>query len=378
MFNVSDITRNEFMLTGGLSGNGYDWWWHSFTAKSTKTGEERPFFVEFFICNPALGGKEPVFGQLPENKEKGVKPSYLMIKAGCWGKEHAQLHRFFGIEEVDIKGTAPFSISAGECYASENRLFGNINVSEEEKEAHPEWMSDAGKIQFNLTIEKEVAFNVGYGAGKPLRLAEAFEMYWHAEGMKSLFYGSVIFNGEEFEVIPESSYGYADKNWGKDFTSPWLWLSSNHMVSRKTGKELTNSVFDIGGGRPKVYFMPLERKLLGAFYYEGKEYEYNFSKPWTGAKTRFKFEEKEDEVVWKVILNNSESVMKVEVHCKKEDMLFINYEAPNGKKLHNKLFNGGNGTGRVWLYKIEDGLQKLVDDIDIYNVGCEYGEYDEE
>ena len=33
------------------------------------------------------------------------------------------------------------------------------------------------------------------------------------------------------------------------------------------------------------------------------------------------------------------------------------YEAPNGKKRHNRLWNGGNGRGRVWLYR--DG--RLID-----------------
>ena len=32
-------------------------------------------------------------------------------------------------------------------------------------------------------------------------------------------------------------------------------------------------------------------------------------------------------------------------------MLLVNYEAPNGLKRHNKLFNGGNGYGIVKLYK---------------------------
>ena len=35
--------------------------------------QEKPFFIEFFTINPALGEKDPVFGQLPENKEEGKK-----------------------------------------------------------------------------------------------------------------------------------------------------------------------------------------------------------------------------------------------------------------------------------------------------------------
>ena len=55
-------------------------------------------------------------------------------------------------------------------------------------------------------------------------------------------------------------------------------------------------------------------------------------------------------------------------------MLLINYEAPNGKKLHNRLWNGGSGEGRVKLYK----GKKLIDEVICRNVGCEYGEYDKE
>ena len=79
-----DISRDRFMLVGGLSRRGYDWWWHSFTGHHAQTGKPRAFFIEFFTCNPALGGAEPVLGQLPANKEAGKAPSYVMVKAGSW------------------------------------------------------------------------------------------------------------------------------------------------------------------------------------------------------------------------------------------------------------------------------------------------------
>ena len=85
MSNRQDITRDGFMLDGSFARKGYDWWWHCFSAKNERTGENRSFFIEFFTCNPALGGSLPVYGQLPENREKGILPSYLMVKAGWWG-----------------------------------------------------------------------------------------------------------------------------------------------------------------------------------------------------------------------------------------------------------------------------------------------------
>ena len=82
MFNHHDISRDACMLRGPLAHHGYDWWWHSFTAQDAETGEDKPFFIEFFVCNPALAEDEPILGQLPASKEAGKRPSYLMVKAG--------------------------------------------------------------------------------------------------------------------------------------------------------------------------------------------------------------------------------------------------------------------------------------------------------
>ena len=378
MFQIHDITRDAFMLRGPLSHQGYDWWWHSFTARDAETDEEKPFFVEFFTCNPALGEAEAILGQLPENRAAGRKPSYLMVKAGAWGEGHAQLHRFFGWKEVNLHEDAPFEIKADDCLASENRLRGSIRITEEEAAAHPEWMSDAGEMKWDLSVEKQIAFHVGYGASKPLRDIEAFAMYWHAEGMKTAYSGTVEFNRRKYLVTPETCYGYADKNWGRDFTSPWVWLSSNCLKSTKTGKELKNSVFDIGGGRPKIYFVPLDRRLLGAFWYEGKEYDFNFSKVWLKVKTRFSFREDGEKVYWHVIQENIHAKMDTEIVCRKKDMLFVNYEAPDGSKRHNRLWNGGNGWGVIRLYEKQGDKEKLIDEVLATHVGCEYGEYDQE
>ena len=284
-----------------LCKKGYDWWWHSFTAIHELTGEEKPFFIEFFTCNPALGREIPILGQLPENKVRGLKPSYLMIKAGWWGEDATQLHKFIAWNDVKIKAKAPYCVQSGDFFASDTCLKGNIEISCEESAAHPEYMCGYGSMSWDLRIDKRIAYNVGYGASRFFRDIKAFEMYWHAEGMKSLYEGDVILNGQHYIVKPDTSFGYADKNWGRGFTSPWVWLSSNNLTSSITGKKLENSVFDIGGGRPKIYFLALERKLLGGFFYEGKEYEYNFSKFWTLPKTEFDATETEDKIIWHVI-----------------------------------------------------------------------------
>ncbi|MDO4961550.1 MAG: hypothetical protein Q4E57_06835 [Eubacteriales bacterium] len=389
MFNKHDISKDRFMLDGKFATKGYDWWWHSFTGINEETGEEKAFFIEYFTCNPGLGGKKPILGQDPANKAAKSLPTYLMVKAGCWGRDAKQIHRFFGWDNVKIDTGRAFSIEADDCYASEYLLKGSVNVSADDAAKHPEYMCDAGSMNWELAVDKKVAFNVGYGTSDALCAAKAFEMYWHAEGMKTAFEGKVVLDGVSYKVSPETCYGYADKNWGSNFTSPWVWLSSNDLTSRLSGKRLENSVFDIGGGRPKVYFVPIERKLLGAFWHEGKCFEYNFSKLWAPSATRFKCEETGDRIVWKVVQENSTSLMKTYVTCKKEDMLFINYESPDGEKRYKRLWNGGNGIGRIKLYKKVRGngasagkaaskyRLELIDDIDVGHIGCEYGEYSE-
>lgn len=372
MLNVKDQTRDELMLERGLSRCGYDWWWHSFTTRNAITGQERPFFFEFFVCNPALGGDKPVFGQLPENKVQGRKPSYLMVKAGSWGSDAAQLHRFFAYNDVSINAKAPYSIKAGDCYVDEFSSSGHICISDADAKDHPEWMCDGGEMSWNLKIDKQVAFNVGYGAGKLFRYLQAFNMFWHAQGMKTFYSGEVYWKGEKYIVEPETCYGYADKNWGKDFTSPWVWLSSNNLVSKISGKRLNDSVFDIGGGCPKVGPIAFQRKLLSAFWYEGKAYEFNFSKFWTRTRTVFDCRETETQIVWHVEQSTWTNRMVTDITCEKSDMLLVNYEAPDGKKRHNRLWNGGNGKGTISLYH----KGQLIDTVEARNIGCEYGEYD--
>lgn len=374
MFNKHDVSRNACQLFGGQAKCGYDWWWHSFTGRHAESGEEKAFFIEFFVCNPAHGGKAPIFGQLPENRAKGIRPSYLMVKAGAWGEDAAQLHRFFGWEEAQVSFGVPFSVEAADCLCTETELRGSVKVFEEAAAAHPEYLCQAGEMRWDLKVEKKTAFHVGFGASKLFRKLQLFHMFWHAEGMKTAYSGEVWWRGEKYIIRPETCYGYADKNWGKDFTSPWVWLSSNHLTSKLTGKQLHDSVFDIGGGCPQIGPIALKRKLLSAYWHEGKAYEFNFSKFWTFTRTKFDCRETETEIIWHVEQRTWRNRMVTDITCQKKDMLLVNYEAPDGRKRHNRLWNGGNGCGTVRLYR----GGKLIDEVLCENVGCEYGEYDPE
>ena len=167
MANIHDISRNAFMLRGPLAKKGYDWWWHSLTAENAETGEKKPFYIEFFCCNPARAEDEPVIvWNDPEKQKKGVLPSYVMVNVGFWGEDHGQLHNFYAWKDVSLHPDAPYAISCGGCTCSETHTEGRVCVTPEERDAHPEWMCDAGEMSWKLDIDKKIAFHVGYGAGK--------------------------------------------------------------------------------------------------------------------------------------------------------------------------------------------------------------------
>lgn len=376
---TSDIRRDACMLVRGLASQGYDWWWHSFTARDAQSGEEKPFFIEFFVCNPKLGGSKPLFGLSADGSRPGDsahRPSYLMVKVGTWGKDARQLHRFFSWDEVDLGKGVPFYVAADDCLCCETNLVGRVEVTPEEAQAHPEWMSDAGSAYFDLSVDKQIAFNVGYGAGTAFREMQSFDMFWHAEGIKTKYSGDIWLDGRHYVVTPDESFGYADKNWGRDFTTPWVWLSSWDLTSNITGRRLKNSVVEIGGGRPVAFGIALNRKLLGCMNYEGVSHEFNFSKLWTGSKTEFDCRETETQVIWHVDQKTNTHRLVTDITCEKADMLLMNYESPDGLKRHNRLWNGGNGKGRVRLFKRKGNCWVLVDDMSCAHVGCEYGEYD--
>ena len=64
-------------------------------------------------------------------------------------------------------------------------------------------MSDFGEMKWDLEINKQISFNVGYGANNFFRKLNDFEMFWHVEGVKAQYKGTIEMDGVTYEVIPE-------------------------------------------------------------------------------------------------------------------------------------------------------------------------------
>ena len=368
-------SRNGYMLGGSLRAHGYDWWWHSLIAVHAKTGERRPFFIEYYVINPALGGTEPVFGQLPENRAAGVRPSYAMLKAGAWGENMAvQIHNFYAISDF-AADAREMNVRIGPHTATESHLKGAVELSATEAAEHPEYMSQPGSMSWDLRAEKILSYSVGPGASRPMRAIEAFRMFWHVQGMLTRYEGTIVFNGETYIVSPDTSAGYQDKNWGSDYTNPWIWLNCNRFVSRNSGQQLARTSLDVGGGEPILLGFHLPRKLLIAFYHEGELYEFNFSKVHTRPRQQFNATITGDRIRWEILATTRKAKIEIDFSCPRSHMLQVDYENPAGNKSHTQLWNGGHASGVVNLYRRERRKYVRIDTFDGEMGGCEYGAY---
>ncbi len=363
--------KNRYMLENeGLKDNGYDWWWHSFTGYHEETGQARSFFIEYYIINPGLGSEQPIFGQ----GQGDHLPSYAMVMAGTWEAGKKQIHNMYPIGDFSYRHE-PFRVQIGDNILEDVFLAGSVALSEEEAKAHPEYMSDWGSMNWSLMVYKEMSFDVGYGSSDFMRDKNAFDMYWHVEGLKAEYDGYVVLDGSRYLVTKGSSFGYQDKNWGRDYTNPWIWLNCNKLTYKDEDEILPSTGFVFGGGQPVVFGKPMEGRILGTFIHEGKVYEYNFSKVWKNNKQSFEIKDDGEHLHWLIKCQNNHSRIALHFQVAKEDLLLMSYENPMGQVNHQRLYNGGTAWGRVRLYDKKGGKYDLVGEFAGQLAGCEYGTY---
>ncbi len=372
--NQFDTNRNAYMLRGSLAKKGYMRWWHSFTGVQPDTGETRTFFVEYFVINPALGGDQPILGQHPYFKKRGMKPSYAMVKAGVfpdrYGNEGKQLHAFYPISSMRVAQN-PLHVEIEDCMLSENRISGYIDVTEEEAK-HRSFMTDAGSMEWNLEIHKAIACHTGAIANPLFTALSALESFWHGEGIRTYFRGNVCLDGVVYEISTDTCYGYADKHWGRSFNKPWLQLASCCLVSERTGKVLKHSAIAIDGCCPKLFFLPLRRKLMIQLTYTGEDFEFSFTRPDTFSRSRWKIKTTNKRHIWHIMAQNKDAVIKIVGNSMRDEMMTLDYETPDGNKPAAPLYAGGNARGKIELYRRIPGDLQWIDTLTIRSGLWEY------
>lgn len=371
--NQSDLARNAYLLCGSLSRKGYMRWFHSFQAIQPETGEHRVFFIEYMIMNPSLGQEVPVLGQLPFHRKRGIRPSYVMIKAGAFGgdngSEAKQLHAFYPLTALKI-ALNPLIIQVDHNFYSEQRLHGFVAVSHDQARRRS-YMCNEGCMDWNLELHKSISCHTGRIANPFHCAINALETFWHAEGIKTEYRGQVTLDGITYEVIKEESYGYADKHWGSSFNSPWLQLASCKLFSERTGRLLKHSALAIDGCYPRFLCFPLKKKLLLQLTYEGEDFSFLLTQ--TKHKSKWKVKRTNLRLLWQVVAQNKHTLIKLSVNSMREEMLEMNYEDPSGHKAELPLLEGGTGFGKLLLYRKTKEGKELIDTLLLENVLCAYG-----
>ncbi len=372
--NQSDLKRNAYMLRGSLARKGYMRWWHSFSGVHTETGESRTFFIEFFLINPALGGDMPILGRHPYYRKRGMKPSYVMVKAGVFpdadGNGGKQLHVFYPISA--LKATeSPLVMQVEDCFYSEDRLIGCVDVTDEEA-AHRCFMSDAGYMEWDVEVHKAVSCHTGFLGGAPAQILNALDSYWHGEGIRSFFRGTVTLDGEVYLISADTSYGYADKHWGRSFNRPWMQLACGRLTSQKTGNVLRHSVLAINGCCPRFLCFPLKRRLMIQLSYTGEDFEFGFRTGLLFSKCKWETKENGKRYIWHIIARNRTAVIKISGSCTKAQMMRLQYESPDGSIPRAPLLAGGAGVGTVEIYRRVQGGRELLDTLHMNDGFCAY------
>ena len=106
--------------------------------------------------------------------------------------------------------------------------------------------------------------------------------------------------------------------------------------------------------------------------YTGEDFEYHFGRPLTLSRCKWKVKETNKRFIWHFKAQNRTSVVRISGSCSKEQMMPLLYESPDGKVSDIPLWEGGNATGTIELYRRIGGSPELIDRLQFENGLCAY------
>ncbi|MBO4403871.1 MAG: hypothetical protein J5780_00890 [Treponema sp.] len=380
-------SNQRFMLKGSLKKGGFDRWRLVTCANSCSTGEERTFFIEYYFVNPFLSPDECILGFKSRigssaadlqyalagteaakslKGESLVQPSFVMVKAGVLGPDGGRhMNRYVPFSSVHFgKNECIFSLGPMEnpfTVLSDDYTFGKIQVSKADLMEHPEYLCDAGNIEWDLRFDSKSLFAADY---------KSRDVSWNCLGPLTYFTGTIILDGEKFAVNPRTSFGYYDKIFGREFVNPFFHLHSSNFTSIISGNKLTGSCFAVQGefnGTLSV-LTELDGKKLVFNAFDSKKYELTFdcSKMPGPSEDGIKLH-------WTVSVHDKKYVLDIDVFASADSVFVRDYETPDGARKLMKVLGGANGTGELRLYKKIKKNLELIEHVKVENSVCEYG-----
>ena len=376
---------NRYMLSGAQKKSGVNTWRYVFTGVENTTGQERRFFIELSMLNPFLSPSEPVLGYKnrvkiqPEDLQNVLAgtisaqkletenietPSYVVVRAGAYGAGAKQCCLYSAIKNIR-NNPKIYEISVETCFFSADRLIGHLDISPEDLQEHPEYLCDSGMINWDLHYEIRRSFDKGYSS----------KVYsWLATGVRAVFAGSITIDGKVYNVIPKKSFGYIDRNYGKNNSYPWLHLSSSNLTSIITGKTLQESAFAVQG----IY----NDRVSVIVDFEGNQVAFEANKGLSSYEAHWNFtqapeNDSQEKLHWTISVHNKKYVIDIDVFCIAPLMFVRSFELPEGKRNILKVLSGSTGTGEIRLYKRIHKNLELIEHAEIAGALCEFGQKEE-
>lgn len=387
--NVSkkDLKYSRFGFTTTHKKLGVNYWRFVFTGISKDSGVEETFFIEYELLNPWQSPSEVVLGFKPRvaikqddlqyalagtssafdlEPEKILTPSFVAIRIGKLIDSPKQLTSYTSIKNVKFN-SKPFEMIINKNILSESLLSGEIEILQEEHKVHPEYMCDFGKAKWKVKYEIQKESFEGYKNPTDI---------WFPMGMQTTFSGEIEFDDIKYNVIPQKSFGYIERFWGKTFNEKWFHLSSCNLTSIISGKPLFNSSFVIHGiFEDKVSFIGNFEGNEIAFYADNTKRGESIT--WNCIESPEPDEDGDSTLHWSVSINNKLWIIDIDVYSKVRNLFNRKLELPEGKRQVLNFVQSACGRGEIKLYKkVRNDLEQIEYARVINSLG-EYGQTEE-
>lgn len=360
----------------------------------SSTGAETVFFIELQSVNPLFSPNKTVLGYKntarigPEDLQNALagtesaksiglddmpQPSYIAVRAGTLGVGAKQLAVYDSSSHI-VTGKEQIASISG-CTFGDEVLKGSILITAAQLQEHPEYLCQAGAMEWDIKYCLDV----------PLRALYKRQSYrWWPVGAKASFSGSIVLDGEKYEVSGSKSHGYADFTEAKKsvllhtISIPYFHISSSFLTSHITGRVMKDSCVVVHG----LYGNNFNSAAIGL-----KLGDKVITLP--GAKRGVRtiaecVEAAADEdgprLHWSMSVDLKDSyskyVIDVDVMCHTKLLSVRNIELPEGKRRVMRLLQGGSGTGTVRLFQHVKKDLVLIEEAHIASALCEFGQLD--
>jgi hypothetical protein len=284
-----------------------------------------------------------------------------MLKSGTYGYDANEINNFYDMKDIVLDRNI-MNIKHVNNYFSANdtHIFGFVNGSHNNFLFNDQINNNY--IEWNLTVNKKLNYDLGYPTSKLFRKLNFAQMYWHIPGLLTEYNGTILYNNQTYEVIPNLSCGYQDKNWGTHLTPKWVWLNCNNFVDQNGNK--LNSSIAIGGSIPVIFNVNFYETLIIIFFHNNHKYEFNFSKFWQIMNQQIDIYKDDKYIYYNINATDPQIKIFINFKCEINKMFFVNYQETNGIVTHKELYNGHHAFGTI-----------TINNQTIYGqfAGCEYG-----